>query len=590
MYSIMHRIRSQVLIVTLVLIAIILFSGWSQISAQSDDPTAQELADPNLTDAMRRFLENRDDPIIEEAMPATPCVGGMAGPYACDNIDMMSFTPVSTFGSTFANDIWGWTDPMDGKEYAIIGVNSGTAFVDISDPENPVYLGKLPTQTSNSTWRDIKVYNNYAFVVSEASGHGMQIFDLTELRSVVSPPVTFSNTDHYNGFGDAHNIVINEDSGYAYGVGTNTCSGGLHMVNIQDPLNATNAGCYSGDGYTHDAQCVDYVGPDTDYTGAEVCFNSNTDTLTIVDVTNKAAPALVAREGYQGVGYTHQGWLLDGHRYFLLGDEGDEFGNGHNTRTYIWDLIDLDNPALIGNYTGPNASVDHNMYILGNYVYQSNYSSGLQILDLSDTANANLSMVGYFDTYTPNNNASYDGTWSNYPYYENGIVAVSSEQGLFILQTMLPGVGTLERDLDEIEQTVVMGQSITRTLMVSNTGTVSFTFTASEGAAWADVSPSGGTLDPGQAMALSVVFDSSATAGIGTYDDTLSFSGTFSNSPADVDLRLNVVEPADYYSFIPFVAGSGGGNAAGSASAALPWLLPLVGLTAVFGITRRQKH
>jgi choice-of-anchor B domain-containing protein len=108
---------------------------------------------------------------------------------------------------------------------------------------------------------------------------------------VGSPPVTFANTAHYDDFGSAHNIAINEDSGFAYAIGTGTCSGGLHMV--QNPASPTNAGCYSGDGYTHDTQCVIYNGPDADYQGAEVCFSSNEDTLTIVDVSNKAAPDLI---------------------------------------------------------------------------------------------------------------------------------------------------------------------------------------------------------------------------------------------------------------------------------------------------------
>jgi choice-of-anchor B domain-containing protein len=422
-------------------------------------------------------------------------------------------------------------------------------------------------------------------VVSEASNHGMQIFDLTQLRNVASPPVTFSNSDHYNGFGDAHNIVINEDSGYAYGVGTGTCSGGLHMVNIQDPLNATSAGCFSSDGYTHDAQCVDYVGPDADYAGAEICFNSNTDTLTIVDVTNKNAPSQISRETYQGVGYTHQGWLLDGQRYFLLGDEGDEFDNGHNTRTYIWDLLDLDNPVLIDNYTGPNASVDHNIYIVGNYAYQSNYSSGLQVLDLSDIANGNLSQSAYFDTYPNNNNASYNGSWSNYPFYDSGVIAVSSQdEGLFILK---PTLGILERDKNVIEETVSMGGSVIQTVTVTNTGDLVFTFTASEDAAWASLSPSGGTLDPGQSMDLEVTLDSSATAGSGTYTDALSFSGTFYNTPDDVDLILHVTGEQDYYIYLPVLIRNSDGSANGTA--ALPWLIPLVGLTAVAAVSRRKK-
>jgi choice-of-anchor B domain-containing protein len=587
MYPVLRRFRSAVLIAALLVLTITLFSTWSHLSAQSDDPETP--TDSSMTEAMRRFLENREEVEPSEAMGATPCDGGMAGPYPCNNVDLMAFIPYSTFGASYTNDIWGWTDPLDGKEYAIIGVSNGTAFIDITDPVNPVYLGKLPTQTSSSPWRDIKVYNNYAFTVSEASGHGIQIFDLTELRSVVSPPVTFANTDHYNGFGGAHNIVINEDSGYAYGVGTNTCSGGLHMVNIQDPLNATNAGCFSADGYTHDAECVNYAGPDPDYAGAEVCFNSNEDTLTIVDVTNKAAPAQISRTTYPGSDYTHQGWLLDGQRYFILGDEGDEFSFGHNTRTYIWDLLDLDDPQVINNYTGPNDSVDHNMYTIGNLAFQSNYSSGLQILDLSDIANGNLSMAAYFDTYSPNNNASYNGSWSNYPYYDSGVVAVSSiDEGLFIVKPTLE-IGILDTDQDEIEATVTVGQSVTRTLTVTNSGNVSFTFTVAEGAAWASVSPSGGTLDPDQSMELSVVMDSSATAGPGDYFDALTFSGTFNNNPGDVDLILHVVEEADYYNYLPFFASDQGGSAAPTPTAALPWLLPLIGITIAAGIGRRKS-
>ena len=101
--------------------------------------------------------------------------------------------PNGLSNSTSLNDIWGWTDPQTNREYAIVGMSNGTSFVDISNPENPSYLGRLPTQTSNSTWRDIKVYQNHAFIVSEASGHGMQVFDLTELRNI-SSPTTFSNT------------------------------------------------------------------------------------------------------------------------------------------------------------------------------------------------------------------------------------------------------------------------------------------------------------------------------------------------------------------------------------------------------------
>ena len=161
------------------------------------------------------------------------CTNGFAGSYPCKDMDLMSFTDKTEIGgsnSTSLNDIWGWTDPQTGKEYALVGMSNGTSFVDISNPENPVYIGRLPTQTNNSTWRDLKVYQNHVFIVSEASGHGMQVFDLTELRNFNGNPFTFSNTAYYSGFGNAHNIFINEDTGFAYAVGTGTCGpGGLHL-------------------------------------------------------------------------------------------------------------------------------------------------------------------------------------------------------------------------------------------------------------------------------------------------------------------------------------------------------------------------
>ena len=117
-----------------------------------------------------------------------------------------------------------------------MGLRRGTVFVDVSDPDAPVYLGVLPTQTSGSSWRDIKTYADHAFIVSEAPDHGMQVFDLTGLADVVDPPVVFTPTAHYAGFGSAHNLAIDEETGTAFALGTKTCNGGLHMIDIRNPL------------------------------------------------------------------------------------------------------------------------------------------------------------------------------------------------------------------------------------------------------------------------------------------------------------------------------------------------------------------
>ncbi|MEW5985672.1 MAG: choice-of-anchor B family protein [Chloroflexota bacterium] len=394
----------------------------------------QESQNPKLTRSMERFLADQQPAMDLAPLAEVPCVGGFAGEYPCNNVDLMAFLPLSSIGGGNGADIWGWTDSLDGKEYALMTRSNGTAFVDITDPVNPVYLGNLPSSSGTSSWRDVDTYNDYAFIVSDLNGnHGMQVFDLTRLRNVSNPPVTFTEDAHYSGFGSAHTVTINYDTGYAYAVGTSTCNAGLHIVNIQNPLAPTFAGCYSGDGYTHETQCVIYNGPDTQHQGDEICFASNEDTVTVVDVTNKSAPVQLDRQGYSGSGYTHQGWLTPNHRLFVMDDELDESFFGHNTRTrYFW-TTDLENIRLRGSYTAANPAIDHNQYVNGVYIYQSNYRAGLRIIQPPSTE------VAYFDIYPSNNSPSFNGAWGNYPFFESGIVIVSGiEQGLFILQPNLP--------------------------------------------------------------------------------------------------------------------------------------------------------
>src|SRR5690606_21486117 len=97
--------------------------------------------------------------------PQFPCENGMAGIFPCEGYDLMAHIDLKTFGSNSGSDCWGWTDPSTGKEYAIVGLDDGTAFVDISQASNPIYLGKLPTVNFPSAWRDIKTYQHYAFIV-----------------------------------------------------------------------------------------------------------------------------------------------------------------------------------------------------------------------------------------------------------------------------------------------------------------------------------------------------------------------------------------------------------------------------------------
>jgi len=383
------------------------------------------------------------------AQPAALCEAGSAEAFPCWNVDLLSWLPVGFFGEGHANDIWGWRDRQSGREYALIGLEGGTAFVDVSEPRQPLYLGLLPSQTADSSWRDIKTYRDHAFVVSEAAGHGLQIFDLGALGDVVDPPVVFAPTLHYGEFGNSHNLAIDEETGVAFAAGTGTCGGGLHMIDVTRPQDPLFVGCFAADGYTHDAQCVVYRGPDRDHTGREICFNSNVDTLTVVDVTSKDAPRMLSRTGYEGSSYTHQGWLTEDHRFFLLGDELDELRKGHNTRTYVWDVTDLEAPFVVGAYTGAQRSIDHNMFVVGDHVFQANYRIGLRVLRMGDLSRAELSEVAFFDTFPLLDGPSFSGAWGVYPFFESGIVVISDiNRGLFVLRPDLRAVAECSDGID----------------------------------------------------------------------------------------------------------------------------------------------
>lgn len=401
------------------------------------------IANPNQEDADNDGIGDVCD---DATTPLFPCENGMAGPFPCNGIDVMGTIDVETLGGSAASniegsDIWGWTDPSTNKEYALVGLTNTTAFVDVSDPINPIFLGRLNSSAGINFWRDVKVYNNHVFIVADNVGaHGMQVFDLTRLRNVTNPPETFSVDALYTGVGSCHNIVINESEAVAYLVGcTSTNGGGPIFVDISNPMNPTFLGDYTAGGYSHDAQVITYNGPDTDYTGREIYVgsNGNTDKVVILDVTDKSNVIPISDFTYPQTAYAHQGWFTEDQRYFILGDEIDERQFGFNTKTLIFDFTDLDNPVPSANYFGPTAAIDHNGYVKGNEYHLANYRAGYRILDISNISSTTNPMTEthFIDTF-PNSDASeFNGVWSVYPYFDSGTILIGDiERGLIIVQ------------------------------------------------------------------------------------------------------------------------------------------------------------
>lgn len=385
------------------------------------------------------------------------CAEGEAAIFSCEEMDLVALLPVEEMGASrgaMVNDVWGWTDPETGREYAVVGRSEGTSFVDVSEPTHPIYLGQLPkTEGSRGqAWRDVKVLRNHALVVADNAGeHGMQVFDLTRLRDVdPTDPPTFEADALYTDIASAHNLAVNEETGFAYTVGNSGGGrgcGSIHMIDLNDPDEPTFAGCYTDPsvglgaaGQTHDAQCVVYRGPDEAFQGREICIGFSETAITIGDVTDKDDPVVVTQATMPNTAYIHQGWLTEDQRYLYVNDELDEMnGLTDRTRTMIWDVAELDDPVLAGTYLAETNATDHNLYVTGNLMYQSNYAAGLRVLDISDPERPRE--VGFFDTapFAADVPGFFDGSWSNYPFFESGNILVTShKQGLFVLRRRVP--------------------------------------------------------------------------------------------------------------------------------------------------------
>ena len=238
---------------------------------------------------------------------------------------------------------------------------------------------------------------------------------------------------------------------YAVGTSRNlSCKGGLWMVDVSNPAKPTSPGCASADGYVHDAQCVIYNGPDANYLNKEICFGYNEDTLTIYDVSNKKEPAIISKTPYPGSAYTHQGWLINpaDMTFLLLDDELDEMdktGEAANQRTttYVFNVTSLAKPTQSGLYQSPAKSIDHNQYVVDGLSYQSNYGSGLRIVDVSevesDPSGKSFKQAGFFDCHPEDDavggEAEFFGSWSVYPYFKSGYILLNSiERGVYSLK------------------------------------------------------------------------------------------------------------------------------------------------------------
>lgn len=414
------------------------------------------------------------------------CVDGMAGGFPCSNMNLVSFvdcpslgSPLSVSGVGFVgddlaidgcwvSDIWGWTDE-EGSEYALVGMWEGVSIVDITDPVSPATVVFVNTTDNlldgySHIWRDIKVVNDVMFHGAEVAGHGVGAFDLLQLKDMprgedVVP--TVANDYVAREVGSTHNLVAGPDKIIAVGMGDDdpTCNASLAIFDVSGDNRVAPVfeSCFEDEdvAYVHDAHCILYSGPDEDHQGENICvlfaedmiYLINFDTLTIFNNFT-----------YDGYAYVHQGWFSEDHTVLYADDELDEAfrtaggENGDFSRAYIFDVTDLDAENLepVSVFTSDTAhpSIDHNLYVKGDFIYQAGYTSGARVRKITapDTIEevAFMDLEGSCECVFNEFDASectcdsFLGTWTYFPYFDSGItIAGGAVEGLFLLRPIL---------------------------------------------------------------------------------------------------------------------------------------------------------
>jgi choice-of-anchor B domain-containing protein len=366
----------------------------------------------------------------------------LVGPeYQSSNVELLSYLSMDDF-ATYAgtpglpyhgNEQWGYTSPA-GRKYAIMGFTTGTGFADVTEPRSPQIVGYVDGAGVDSPWRDMAIWAEHAYIVTDQTGVGLQIADLSSIDQASVSLVATSNLGV--GFFTAHNIFANPDSGYAYLCGSNSPTDGLVALDLTSPTAPTIAGTWS-DAYVHDVYVISH--DDCPYAGragqpCEIAYTfSGGDGLFAVDVTDKGAMVTIDQEFYPTISYCHQGWLSEDGNTLFMGDEGDErVGNVSNTTTYVIDVQDPANLAFVPaqHFTGESCAIDHNLMVRGDRVYEANYTTGLRVFDISNLAS--ISEVGFFDTHPENNARFFDGAWGTYASKDQRVVHISDTwRGLF---------------------------------------------------------------------------------------------------------------------------------------------------------------
>jgi choice-of-anchor B domain-containing protein len=305
----------------------------------------------------------------------------------------------------FVTDVWGYVDPSNGNEYAIVGSSSSIEIVDVTDPKNPQQVSVF-----GAPGFDTKVWRNYLYCVTGGEGIGQgEIFDITDPSK---PEVVGS-------FNSSHNIFISDD-GLLFAEHP-----GLLIYNLKDDPTSPQFIWSDGTEGGHDATVIknriyDFHG---DATNIYEFNYGSTFTIQLIGLINSPQ-----------IGYHHSGWVTEDRNYLFI---CDELSTNPSPDITVWDIRNPADPVKVDEYADPKATV-HNLYIIGNYAYVSYYASGLRIFDVSNPES--IKVVAHYDT-SPDSVEGFGGAFGVYPFLPSRNILVSDQTGLYIFSFDFDAVG-----------------------------------------------------------------------------------------------------------------------------------------------------
>lgn len=307
-----------------------------------------------------------------------------------------------TFPNQNLANIWGYTAP-DGSEYALVGGANGLIIVNVTNPDAPQFIKQIPGPTSS--WREIKTYQHYAYVVTEHGSVGIQVVNLVNL------PDTNINYQNVNpgGITRAHALHVDETKGYLYVYGSNLNQGRTQVFNLNNnPYSPSYVGHVPFIGYVHDG-----------YADDDMLFSAHiyAGQFAIINMANKSNPVLLGTQTTPGA-FTHNTWR-SGNYLFTTDEVSNSFLTSYDISDPT-DIRELDRIAI----TPGSGSIVHNTHVINDYAVTSWYKDGFSIIDVSRPAN--MVEVGRYDTYPNGSGNGFEGCWGVYPYFPSGTIVASN--------------------------------------------------------------------------------------------------------------------------------------------------------------------